>query len=112
MRVDRIPPWPAHHLGRLLEYSPAGETEHHTLGLQYYQVPTLSPEGHVLKWTKHDYDIVKPKLSAPASLAKDEDWERVFEEPEEVGGLKYRRVVRVRYRHKRTGAVVRNPPLP
>jgi hypothetical protein len=106
MRVDRIPPWPAHHLGRLLEYIPKGETQHHTLGLQYYEVPVLDSLGKAIKWTEHDYDIVKAKPGAPASLAKNDEWEKILEEPEVVGQLNWRMIVRLRYRHKRTGAVV------
>jgi hypothetical protein len=106
MRIDRIPAWPKHHLGQLLQYHQTDETPHHTLGLQYYEVPVHDDEGRVIRWNRGDYDVVKPKPGAPGGLSSNEDWDRIFEEPEVVAGMKYRRVVRVRYRHKRTGEVV------
>lgn len=108
MRTDPFPPWPAHSKPLLTTLELIKETEYHTLSLQHFTLTTLNKDGSEGKTTEHDYDVVKLKPSCPAALADNEDWERVLSDPEDLGGLKYRRVVKVEYRHKLTGVVVRH----
>ena len=55
-----------------------------------------------------DRDVVQKKPSAPAELDMN-DWVQVLEEPVDLAGMKYLKVIRVRYRHKKTGEVVGHP---
>lgn len=105
MYLEPFPPWPSTDQGRLLHVEPKSQTPHHTLGLQHYEVPIKNAKGEVVEWARHTWDMVVPKSGSPGIL-DDKDWERVMEVPEELAGMKYKRVVRVRYRHKVTGVVV------
>jgi hypothetical protein len=107
MRIDPFPPWPAHTTGTLLHLDQIGETEHHTLNLQYFELPILNGKGEVVRRTKHDRDVIKKKTTAPSSLKDNKDWVRILEERKEVAGMKFRKVVEVRYRHLTTGEIVR-----
>jgi hypothetical protein len=110
MRTDPFPPWPTHSKPLLTKLEQLKETEFHTLSLQHLTLTTLNDDGTEGKVTEHDYDIVKPKPGCPPSLKGNEEWERVLSDPEDLGGLKYKRVVRVYYRHKATGVIVRRFP--
>jgi hypothetical protein len=110
MRTDPFPPWPSHSKPLLTKLEQVKETEYHTLSLQHFTLTTLNDDGTEGKITHHDYDIVKPKADCPPPLKGNEDWERVLSDPEDLGGLKYKRVVRVHYRHKATGVIVRRLP--
>lgn len=105
MHLEPFPAWPAEDQGRLLHIEPKDETPHHRLGLQHYEVPVKNEQGEVVEWSRHDWDLVKPKPEAPKKL-DEEEWARMMEAPEEVAAMKYRRVVRVRYRHKVSGVIV------
>lgn len=105
MYLEPFPPCPSTDQGRLLHIEPKSQTPHHTLGLQHYEVPIKNAKGEVVEWARHDWDLIVPKVGSPG-MVNDKDWERVMETPEELAGLKYKRVVRVRYRHKVTGVVV------
>jgi len=107
MRTDPFPPWPTHFKPLLTKLEQLKETEFHTLSLQHFTLTTLNDDGTEGKITHHDYDVVKPKGNCPPLLKGNEDWERVLTDPEDLGGLKYKRVVKVHYRHKATGAIVR-----
>jgi hypothetical protein len=106
MRTDPFPPWPTHSKPKLTALEQLKETPHHTPNLQHFTITLLNEDGTEGLTTGHDYDVVKPKPSCPAPLAEDGEWERVLEDPEDLGGLKYKRVVRVNYRHKETGVIV------
>ena len=110
MRTDPFPPWPSHSKPLLTKLEHLKETEFHTLSLQHFTLTSLKDNGTKVKITEHDYDIVKPKADCPPPLKGNEDWERVLTDPEDLGGLKYKRVVRVHYRHKATGIIVRRLP--
>jgi len=103
--LDPFPAWPAHQKGTYLNFEPLYETEHNILGLQHYEFPVLDSSGNQVGVTMHDRDVVQKKLSAPAELDMN-DWVQVLEEPVDLAGMKYWKVVRVRYRHKKTGEVV------
>lgn len=106
MYLEPFPPWPQNSQGRLLHNEPKSQTPHHTLGLQHYEVPLHhNAQGEVVEWGRHTWDMVVPKSGSPGQL-DEKVWERVMEEPEELAGMKYKRVVRVRYRHKVTGVIV------
>jgi len=107
MRTDPFPPWPTHSKPILTKLEQLKETEFHTLSLQHFALTTLNENGTEGKITHHNYDVVKPKANCPPPLKGNEDWERVLSDPEELGGLKYKRVVKVYYRHKATGVIVR-----
>jgi hypothetical protein len=62
--------------------------------------------GNQVGKTMHDRDVVQNKASAPRALDQNDDWVQVLEEPVELAGMKYLKVVRVRYRHKQTGEIV------
>jgi hypothetical protein len=110
MRTDPFPPWPSHLKPLLTKLEQLKETEFHTLSFQHFTLTSLNDNGTKVKITHHDYDIVKPKADCPPSLKGNEDWERVLSDPVDLGGLKYKRVVRVDYRHKATGIIVRRLP--
>lgn len=105
MYLEPFPAWPESERGRLLHVELKGETPHHTLALQHYEVPIKNRAGEVVEWTRHDWDLVLPKEGAPDPL-DERQWERLMEAPEELATLKYRRVVRVRYRNKASGVIV------
>lgn len=60
-------------------------------------------------YTHHHRDKVIKKPDAPACLWDDKDWEQVLIETVELRGMKYLKVVRVRFRNKMTGEIVRFP---
>lgn len=101
-----FPPWPEHHKGTLLHFQEVAETPHHILAVQHHQLSFLDAQGEVIGYTLHNRDKVIKKLDAPASLWNDEDWEQVLEETELLRGMKYLKVVRVRFRNKTTGEIV------
>ena len=108
MRIDSspFPPWPTHSKPTLTKLELIKETEHHTLSLQHFTITPLNQDGSEGVTTNHDYDVVKPKETCPAPLAEDGAWERVLSDPVDLGGLKYKRVVRIEYRNKISGVVV------
>jgi hypothetical protein len=106
MRTDPFPPWPTHSKPQLQSLELITETPFHTLSLQHFTLSQLDEFGKEGKETKHDYDVIKPKPHAPQPLAGNADWERVLSDPEDLEGLVYKKVVRVRYRHKQSGVVV------
>jgi len=106
MRTDPFPAWPTHSKPSLKDLELIAETPHHTLSLQHFTLTQLDETGKGGKETKHDYDVIRPKPDAPASLAGNDDWERVLSNPEDLEGLVYKKVVRVRYRHKQKGVTV------
>jgi hypothetical protein len=110
MRTDPFPPWPAHSKPLLTRLEQLKETEFHTLSLQHFTLTTLTDDGTEGKITHHDYDVVKPKPGCPPPLKGNDEWERILSDPEDLGGLKYKRVVRVHYHHKATGVIVRRLP--
>jgi hypothetical protein len=109
--LDPFPGWPAHQKGTFLHFEPRLVTEHNILGLQYHKLPVLDTHGNQVGGTMHDRDVVQKKPSAPAALDQDDDWVQVLEEPVELAGMKYLKVVRVRYRHKQTGEIVSTSAL-
>ena len=111
MYLEPFPPWRLTSQGRLLHTEPKSQTPHHTLGLQHYETPIHEPCGKVAEWTRHTWDMVVPKAGSPGPL-DEREWERIMEVHEELAGMKYKRVVRVRYRHKVSGVVVSPPPPP
>jgi hypothetical protein len=106
MRKDPFPPWPTHSKPILTKLEQLKETKFHTLSLQHFTLTTLNDDGTEGKVTEHDYDVVKPNPDCPAPLEEDEEWERVLSDPEDLEGLKYKRVVRVEYRHEATWVIV------
>jgi hypothetical protein len=60
----------------------------------------------MIKRTTHNWDVVKPKPSAPQALDGVEGWERILADPVDLEGLKYKKVVQVMYRNKGTGEIV------
>jgi hypothetical protein len=106
MRTDPFPPWPTHSKPLLTKLEQLKETEFHTLSLQHFTLTTLNDDGTEGQITEHDYDVVKPKPNCLTPLGEDWDWQRILSDPEDLGGLKYKRVVRVHYRHKATGVIV------
>jgi hypothetical protein len=106
MRTDPFPPWPTHFKPLLTKLEQLKATEFHTLSLQHFTLTTLNDDGTEGKITEHGYDVVKPKPNCPTPLGEDWDWQRILSDPEDLGGLKYKRVVRVHYRHKATGVIV------
>ena len=62
-------------------------------------------------YTQHHRDKVIKKDGVPISLWGDVDWEQVLEETVEMKGMKYLKVVRVRFRNKTTGEVVSSSSL-
>jgi len=107
MRADSFPPWPTHSKPLLTHLEQLKETEFHTLSLQHFTLTSLNEDGTEEKVTHHDYDVVKPKPDCPSPLGENGEWERVLSDPEDLGGLKHKRVVKVYYRHKMTGVSVR-----
>jgi len=107
MRTDPFPPWPTQSKPLLTNLEQLKETEFHTLSLQHFTLTSLNEDGTEGKVTHHDYDVVKPKPDCPDPLGENGEWERVLSDPEDLGGLKYKRVVKVHYRHKTTGVMVR-----
>jgi len=103
--LDPFPAWPAQQKGTFLQFEPLYETEHNILGLQHYEFPVLDASGNQVGVTMHDRDVIQKKPSAPSVLDMN-DWVQVLEEPVDLAGMKYWKVVRVRYRHKKTGEVV------
>ena len=57
-------------------------------------------------YTHHHRDKVIKKDGAPDSLWGDKAWEQVLEGTVELKGMKYLKVVRVRFRNKTTGEIV------
>jgi len=106
-----FPPWPEHHKGSILHFQQVADTPHHILGLQHYQLPFLNDKGEVMGYTQHHRDKVIKKDGVPISLWGDVDWEQVLEETVEMKGMKYLKVVRVRFRNKTTGEVVSSSSL-
>jgi hypothetical protein len=106
MRTDPFPPWPTHSKPQRKDLELNTETPYHTLSLQHFSLTQLDESGKEGKETKHDYDVIKPKLTAPAPLAGNQEWERVLSDPEDLEGLVHKKVVRVGYRHKESGVIV------
>jgi len=61
-------------------------------------------------YTHHNRDKIIKKDGAPDSLWGNDEWEEVLEETVELRGMKYLKVVRVRFRNKTTGEIVRSSP--
>lgn len=106
-----FPPWPEHHKGSLLHFQHVAETTHHILGMQHHQLPFLDDKGEVMGYTHHNRDKDIKKDGTPVSLWDNEHWEQVLEETVELRGMKYLKVVRVRFRNKTTGEIVCPSPL-
>ena len=101
-----FPPWPEHHKGSLLHFQHVAETPHHILGMQHHQLPVLDDKGEVMGNSHHHRDKVIKKDATPDSLWGNEGWEQILEETVELKGMKYLKVVRVRFRNKTTGEIV------
>ena len=101
-----FPAWPENHKGSLLHFQNVAETPHHILGMQHHKLPFLNDKGEVMGYTHHNRDKVIKKDGAPYSLWGDKAWEQVLEGTVELKGMKYLKVVRVRFRNKTTGEIV------